>query len=213
VGHSQVIVAGCLLFALVHPSAGDEANEWNELPYEWSGAVDYAAFCKPGEWTFLPVGEDLARCDYVSCPSQVVSVDRVFFKLRGVFHGARWPSPGPQVDELTVLKIMRSEAGEIAIQAFAGDVLAAWQDFPVKIGILFIERPTECEPGRAWRFLSDAADLGNEYVSLALAADGSLLVRVEVNTWGFFPLKENTMRFYARFPAAPVPGEPPRPAD
>jgi hypothetical protein len=207
--------------ALLSPGpliAADEASEWNGLPPEWREGADYTAFCRPGGWSFDALGERMDHCDEPSCRRGPTSFDRVFFKIIGR-HGAKWRKAGPQVDEVTILKISRAESGEITMEASAGDVLAVRQMFAVSrtAGLFRRERPTDCKAGQAWQFESNwwPYDEGREHVSLALAADGSLLAHVRgkyKNRAALLPilvLEDDEWRYYARFPAldaGPPPG-------
>lgn len=210
---SLAAVAGFLVLASPSIAAGEE-SEWDDLPPEWAGDIDYAAFCRAGVWSFASLGDRADQCDAPSCATSTLSIDQVFFKIRHGRYRARWHGWESRADELTVLKIARTDAGEITIQASAGDVLAVQQVYPVSrsAGLFRRERPTECKPGRAWRFQSDwwAYDEGEEFASLALAADGSLLAHVRgkykhrLALLPFMVLSDEKWRYYARFPALSV---------
>jgi hypothetical protein len=50
-----------VLFLLpVAKIAASDVDDWSDAPSEWVAGLDYAAFCKPGEWYFDEFGESVS---------------------------------------------------------------------------------------------------------------------------------------------------------
>ena len=203
----------CVLAFLLLPiefAASADANEWTAAPIQWTEQLDDSAFCRPGEWFFDPIGEQVRAVEPAATAHQhandaavgtvrspqfgEVSAASVFLKAIGKRAASRNPG-GPQADEVTTLRIARDNDGEFTIQAFAGTTLAAWR--------IYEAQDSECRPGMSLRINTIAEMSPGEKTSLALANDGSLIVRQDNKDDFFWPLfLMQVGSFYARFPAA-----------
>jgi hypothetical protein len=189
-------------------------EDWSDAPPEWVARLDYAAFCRPGEWHFDPFGEFI-DVGFADQPKEILAA-ALFFQT--VAEGAtNWIKDGPRPDELTTLRISRGDTGELTVQALAGTTLAAWRTFKyaTRSGPLWTRSVdvTECEPDRPLLieldYFVDSWSGGKsvDRASLALAADGSLVVRVDsYSCW--LCLMKNRSHDYARFRATDANGRP-----